>query len=434
MTVQPFKIDDPVGQAKEIRERLAQPGNIKDLERRIQGIIDEVRVGGDEAVKALTMRFDGVDLAGRGLSVSREEVEAAYWKVSNDQVEALKTLGGRVERVEKRVFEGLEYAFHDREYDVSIRGVVRPISSVGCYAPGGLAAYPSSLIMAVTPAKVTGVPRVVVCTPPGKNGEVNPLVLVAADLAGVDEIFRVGGAQAIAALAYGTESINPVKKIVGPGNIYVTLAKTLVSKHVSTDFPAGPTELVVLADEEADSWIIALDLIAQAEHDPMSSVGLITESESLAREVAERLGEVMRDASRKDVVSQAISRNAFIGVCKSLRECIEFINAFAPEHLEVLAEGQEEVVEKIQNAGLITVGEYSSVSLSDYCLGTNHVLPTSGYAGTYSGLSVRDFVKVIQVATAKRSTVERCLDWVSILAEAEGLPNHLTALEGRLRR
>jgi len=403
----------------------------EELEAQVKSIIDEVKRRGDAALIEFTRKFDNVDLASKGFRVTEEEIEDAYSAVREEQVSALKFLKNRVEKLEKLVFRRLSTKIEDK--GVKVYGLPRPVQSVGCYVPGGEAVYPSTLIMTVTPAKVAGVPRVAVCSPPTRGGTIDPLILVAADLVETDEIYRVGGAQAIAALAYGTESIRPVNKVVGSGNEYVTMAKILVSRHVAIDMPAGPSEILVLADGTADPRLVALDMISQAEHRAEGISGLVTTSEELAKNVSKELRRRVPSLRRGEVVAEALSSRGFIVVCETMDEAIEFANAFAPEHLEIITERPRGVAEKITSAGLVLMGRYTPVSASDYGIGTNHVLPTGGFAHAFSGLSVLDFVKKVHFAECSKEGLLRLRDKVRVLAEAENLPNHFLAVEGRFK-
>jgi histidinol dehydrogenase len=285
--------------------------------------------------------------------------------------------------------------------------------------------------MTVVPAKVAGVPRTVVCSPPTSKGAINPLVLVAADMCKADEVFKVGGVQAIAALAYGTESIKPVRKIVGPGNKYVSMAKILVSREVAIDMLAGPSEILVLADETASPRLVALDMISQAEHGRDSVAGLMTTSKELAESVLKEAGRIVNSIRRRDIVSKAFSRHGFIIVCETVSEMIELANSFAPEHIEIMTREPIDVADKISSAGVILTGPYCPVSVSDYCSGTNHVLPTSGFGHVCSGLSVLDFVRRVGIVECSKDGLLKLKDNVKVLAEAENLPNHYAAIEGR---
>jgi histidinol dehydrogenase len=403
----------------------------EDLETQVKAIIDEVRKRGDSAVNEFSKKFDKVNLTAKNFRVTKEEISNAYSLVSEEQISTIESLSKKIEEVEKRLLKQIKITI---ENGVKIRSLPIPIQSVGCYVPGGEAAYPSTLVMTVTPAKVAGVPRVAVCSPPTSRGEINPLTLVAADICEADEIYKIGGSQAIAALAYGTESIKPVNKIIGPGNKYVTIAKLLVSRNVAIDMPAGPSEILILADETADPQIIALDMISQAEHGADSISGLATTSKKLAENVFKELEARVPSLRRSKIIADALSRNGFIIVCKSLNEAIDFVNTFAPEHLEIIiAKKAGKIAEKVTSAGIILVGQYTPVSASDYCIGTNHVLPTSGYGHAFSCLSVLDFVKRINVVECSKESLLRLRKNVKVLAEAENLPNHFLAVEGRFK-
>jgi len=396
----------------------------------VKSIIDEVRRRGDAALIEFTEKFDRVKLSPNRLRVNREDIEKAYDKVSEEQISAVEYAKNRVEEFQRRLLERINFELETR--GVKIRSCTSPIRRVGCYTPGGQTGYPSSLIMTVTPAKVAGVPQVVVCSPPRSKDEIDPLILVAADICGVNEIYRVGGAQAVAALAYGTETIRPVDKIVGPGNRYILTAKMLVSRDVPTDIPAGPSEIIVLADESADPRIVALDMLSQAEHRDGVSI-LATTSKNLAESVIKELEKTVSSIPNKETVAQNLSKNGLILTCKDLEEAIDFVNKFAPEHLEVMTEDAWRIAEKITSAGLILIGKYTPVSASDYCLGTDHVLPTGGFGHVYSGLSVLDFIKRFSIVECSEKGLLKIRRNVKILAESEGLMNHFLAVEGRFK-
>jgi len=413
------------------KKRVLSRGMTGELEATVKAIIEEVRRRGDDALIEFTKKFDNVDLTPEGLRVTRSEIKDAYSAVSEEQVSALKFMKEKVEALEKRLLERIKVV--SEEDGVRIYASSRPIQSVGCYIPGGGAAYPSTLIKTLTPAKVAGVPRIAICSPPTNRGNVNPLILVAADICETDEIYRLGGVQAIAALAYGTESVKSVKKIFGPGNKYVIMAKFLVSRDVAIDLPAGPSEILVLADETVEPRIVALDMISQAEHGIDCVSGLITTSMKLAKNVSKELTRMIPRLPRKEIIANALSNFGFIIVCKTMIEAIDLVNAFAPEHLEMITKESVEVAEKIVSAGLVLVGRYTPVSASDYCIGTCSVLPTSGYGHVFSGLSVLDFIKRINFVECSKEGLRRLKDKVKVLAEAEGLPNHYLAVEGRFK-
>jgi histidinol dehydrogenase len=402
------------------------------VENNVKAIVRKVMEDGDAALIELTEKFDKARLAAKNIQVTSREIEEAYKEVGKEQVAALKFMKNKVSAFEKLTLK--QAGFETSSEGITVQNVLRPVESVGCYVPGGQAAYPSTLVMTVVPAKTAGVPRIVVCSPPNGEGKVNPLVLVAADICGVNEVYKVGGAQAIAALACGTETIKPVKKIVGPGSKYVTAAKILVSKDVAIDMPAGPSEVLVLADETANPQFIALDMVSQAEHGADSVAGLITTSEKLAEQVQGWLAKAASDAPRGEIVAKALEQYGFIITCKDVAEAVELANVFAPEHVEVMTRSPERVAEKITSAGLILVGLYSPVALSDYASGTNHVLPTGGFGSAFSGLSALDFARRVSVVECSREGLQGVRERVEVMTEAENLPNHYKAVEARLKK
>jgi len=399
-----------------------------DLMSYVNEIINEVRRRGDLALTEFEEKFDGVKLSSDMLRVDREDVEKAYEKVSDKLISAIEFSKSRVEVFQKEILRRVRFEYE--EMGLRIRSCASPIRRLGCYVPGGEAAYPSSVVMMVTPAKVAGVPEIAICSPPKIRGEVDPSVLVAADICGVTEIYRIGGAQAIAALAYGTQTVRSVDKIVGPGNRYVQAAKIIVSRDLPIDIPAGPSEIVIIADETADPRIVSLDMISQAEHLDAICI-LVTTSKKLAENVAEMLEQRIKSLPNRKLVSENLSRNGLILVCRSLKEAIRIVNRFAPEHLEIMSKDAWNIAEKITSAGLILVGTDTPVAASDYCLGTIHVLPTGGFSHVYSGLSVLDFVKRFCIVECSRERLRELRDNVRILAESEGLINHSLAVEGR---
>jgi histidinol dehydrogenase len=402
------------------------------LESDVKAVISQVVKNGDTALTELTEKFDKVQLKAEDLRVTPREIEEAYKKVGKKQISALKFMKVKVEAFEKLVLK--QVGFKTSRMGIAVRNVLRPIESVGCYVPGGQAAYPSTLVMTVVPAKAAGVPRIVVCSPPNAEGTVNPLVLVAADICGVNEVYKVGGAQAIAALAYGTETIQPVKKIVGPGSKYVTAAKILVSKEVAIDMPAGPSEILVLADETANPQFIALDMVSQAEHGADSVAGLITTSQKLAEDVQNWLAKAVAGAERGEIVAKALEKYGFIITCKDMAEAVKLANIFAPEHVEIMTRNPAKIAEKITSAGLILIGSYSPVALSDYSSGTNHVLPTGGFGSVYSGLSALDFARRVSIVESSRDGLQSVREHVKVLTAAENLPNHYKAVEARFQK
>jgi histidinol dehydrogenase len=396
----------------------------------VEPIVEDVRSRGDEAVKEYTKKFDGVTID--ELRVKPEEIQEAYREVSEEQVEALKELKRRLETVEAKRLSLLSFTLQIEGVDIEC--IVRPLRSVGCYVPGGKAAYPSSLVMNVVPAKVAGVEEVIVCTPPGRDKGPSPLTLVAADICGVDAVYKAGGAQAIAAMAYSTDTIPRVDRVVGPGNRYVTAAKQMVSNIVTIDKPAGPSEILVLADGTADPRLIALDLISQAEHGEGGAFGLVTTSAALADQVDEALDQALAGLHVGESVRALLDQSGFTYIVESLDEAIKFANRFAPEHLEILTKDPREVAEKVTSAGLVLLGPYSPVSATDYSIGVNHVLPTGGYGKVTSGITVLDFLRTVSVVDSTVDGLAGVRGNVKALSEAEGLPNHSQAVEGRFKR
>jgi histidinol dehydrogenase len=403
--------------------------DIAAFESTVKGIIDSVRKNGDSALVEFTEKFDKTKLNIKSLMVTSEEIKAAYKEVTKEQIDALNLMKSKIETFEKPVLQQLQSKTSNE--NITVQSVLRALESVGCYVPAGKAVYPSTLVMTVVPAKVAGVPRIVVCSPPTSNGSINPLILVAADICGVDEVYRVGGVQAIAALAYGTETIKPVRKIVGPGSSYVTAAKVLVSQEVAIDMPAGPSEVLVLADETARPSWIAADMISQAEHGSDSVAGLVTTSEKLAQEVIECLRQMADSAERQEIVLASLSSGGFMVICGSVDEMVKVANEFASEHLEIIAKDASAIADKITSAGVILIGPYTPVALSDYGSGTNHVLPTGGFGHAFSGLSVLDFTRRVNIVKSTKEGLQKVKGSIKVLTEAEKLPNHYKAVEAR---
>ena len=400
------------------------------VENTVKEVIGVVQKRGNAALLEYTERFDKTKLNIRDLRVTSVEIKAAYKAVNQQQVDALKLMRERLFANEKLALQQIGYKT-SRE-GITVHTVMRPIDSVGCYVPAGQAVYPSTLVMTTTPAKVAGVQRIVVCSPPTSKGTISPLILVAADICQVDEVYKVGGVQAIAALAYGTETIKPVKKIVGPGSKYVTAAKVQVSKDIAIDMPAGPSEILVLADESANPKLVAADMISQAEHGSDSVAGLITASKKFVEDVLYCLDEQSALAERREIVEKALSTHGFIIICKDdPDEMAALANAFAPEHLEIITKAPKEIADRITSAGLILIGPYSPVALSDYGSGTNHVLPTGGFGTTYSGLSALDFMRRVSIVESSKEGLGKLRNHIRVLTEAENLPNHYKAVEVR---
>lgn len=397
----------------------------------VQKLIEDVKTKGNKAVFDLTLKFDKVDLTKFGLKVTKDEIKQAYEKVSEIQIQALKKTKQRIEDFESKLLKNSELQFSPVK-GLTINSTFRPLESVGCYVPGGVASYPSSLLMSVVPAKVAGVKKISVCSPALPNGDLNPLLLVGADICEVDEFYRIGGVQAIASLALGTETINPVAKIVGPGNIYVTCAKIIVSHFVDIDLPAGPSEILIYADNNANPRKIALDLIAQSEHSKHSICGVVTTSKELFNNIEKEINKLIDIAPRKEIIEHSLKTHGFYLTVNSEDEAIRFVNAFAPEHLEVFTSEPEQAVKKVSSAGLILLGDTTPVAASDYSMGTNHILPTGGYAKTRSGLSVFDFCKRVNIVSCNKEGLQSLAEDTISLAEAEGLYSHAQAVKERV--
>ncbi|HJR44062.1 MAG TPA: histidinol dehydrogenase [Actinomycetota bacterium] len=395
----------------------------------VDEIVDAVRHRGDEALIEYGRRFDGVSLTAEQLRVPEETVTKARSVVRPELLSALEVMAERLRATCERQLP-LDWLSDGAGEQVG--EMIRPLRRVGLYVPGGRASYPSSVVMAAVPASVAGVEGIAVASPPGPDGEVAEQVLAACAVSGVSEVYRVGGAQAVAALAYGTESVRPVEKIVGPGNLYVTLAKRRVRGWVGIDTEAGPTEILIVADENADPNAIAADLVAQAEHGPHGSHVLITWAQGLAESVMEILELHVAGHERADDVENALIEGGRAVLVRDLKQAMETVNAFAPEHLQLDFTGDHAALDQVRNAGSVFVGPYSPVPVGDYVGGTNHVLPTGGAARWSSGLGVGDFVKRIYVSSFERDALERLAPHVEALAEAEGLPGHARAVQARL--
>ncbi len=404
--------------AKEKRQIIDRGLKIKVEE--IKDIVEEVKKLGDQALINFTERFDGVSL--KSLRVGEEEFQEASKSADKRVVDAIETAYQSILEFHEKQVE------KDRWYESAgkkLGQVIRPVEKVGCYIPGGKAFYPSTVLMAAVPAKVAGVKRIICTTPPGSDGNVNEYTLLTCKIARVDEVYKVGGAQAIAALAYGTETIPKVDMIVGPGNIYVTAAKKYVYGEVGIDMLAGPSEVLILADSSGDPGYIAADILAQAEHDPNASCVLVTTERDVAKSVKERLSTLSSPEGLK---------NTSILIANNFGEAIEFSNEYGPEHLEIITRKDEEVLKKVVNAGSIFLGNYSPVAAGDYAAGPNHILPTGGCARFQSGLNVGHFLKKISVQRLSKETLEEIGETISLLAEAEGLIHHSESIKKRLKR
>ncbi|MCI6887701.1 MAG: histidinol dehydrogenase [Lachnospiraceae bacterium] len=405
------------------------PNNYTAYESTVQDIVEDVRSRKDAAVFEYTRRFDGADISADNIRVTDDEIQEALSLVEPSLLDVMKKSMKNIREYHEKQ---KQYSWFDSKPDGTILGQkVTALSSVGVYVPGGKAAYPSSVLMNIIPAEVAGVPRIVMVTPPGRDGKVNPVTLIAAHLAGATEVYKVGGAQAVAALAFGTESIPRVNKIVGPGNIFVALAKKAVYGHVSIDSIAGPSEIMVLADETANPRFVAADLLSQAEHDELASAILVTTSMELAEKVSAEVDEFVKKLSRKDILEKSLENYGYILVADTMDEAIATANEVASEHLEIVTRNPFEVMTKIQNAGAIFLGEYSSEPLGDYFAGPNHVLPTNGTAKFFSPLGVDDFIKKSSIIYYSREALEPAHQDIERFAEAEHLTAHANSIRVR---
>lgn len=408
------------------------PNHYGDYEGAVQEIINQVREKKDQALFDYTARFDGAYLTTDTVEVTQKEIEEAYEAVEE---EFLAVLRASMENIRIYHEKQKQYSWFDTTTEGTMLGQkVTALGSVGVYVPGGKAAYPSSVLMNIIPAKVAGVKNICMVTPPGKDGKVSATTLVAAKEAGADHIYKVGGAQAIAALAYGTESIPKVDKIVGPGNIYVALAKKAVYGHVSIDSIAGPSEVLVLADETANPRFVAADLLSQAEHDELASAILVTTSMELAKAVEKEIESFVKVLSRKEIIEKSLENFGYLLVADSMEDAIQITNAIASEHLEIVTKNPFEVMMKIENAGAIFLGEYSSEPLGDYFAGPNHVLPTNGTAKFFSPLSVDDFIKKSSIIYYSKEALTRVHDQVETFAKAEYLTAHANSIAVRFEK
>lgn len=405
------------------------PNNYSEYEDVVAEIIKSVREKGNQAVFEYTKKFDKWDINADTMCVTEAEIDEAFGMIDKEFVEVLKRAAANIEDFHRKQ---LRNSWIDTKPDGSILGQrILPIAVSGVYVPGGKAAYPSSLLMNVIPAKVAGVEKVIMTTPAGADGKVNAGTLVAAKVAGVDEIYKVGGAQAIAAMAFGTESIPKVDKITGPGNIFVALAKKACFGYVSIDSIAGPSEILVLADETANPRYVAADLLSQAEHDELASAILITTDEKLAKEVNQQIDGFLKELSRTEIIQKSLEQYGYILLADSMEDAIEAANAIASEHLEILTKDPYAVMTKIRNAGAIFLGEYSSEPLGDYYAGPNHILPTNGTAKFFSPLNVDDFMKKTSIISYSKEALEKAHKDIELFAEKEGLTAHANSIKVR---
>lgn len=405
------------------------PDQYEEYRDTVEAIIKDVKVKKDKALFTYTKKFDGAIIHENNIKVTQEEIDEAYHLIDSTFVETIKKAQKNILAYHEKQ---KQYGWFDSRPDGAILGQkVTPLESVGVYVPGGSAIYPSSVLMNVIPGKVAGVKRIVMTTPPNKDGKISKETLVAAREAGVTEIYKVGGAQAIGALAYGTESIKKVDKIVGPGNIYVALAKRAVYGHVSIDSIAGPSEILVIADETANARFVAADLLSQAEHDELASSILITTSEELAKKVSQEVDGFIKILSRKETITKSLENYGYILLTNTLEDAIEAANEIASEHVEIITKDPFHIMAKIKNAGAIFLGEYSSEPLGDYFAGPNHVLPTNGTAKFFSPLSVDDFIKKSSIISYSREALEPIHEDIIRFANGEGLDAHANSIKVR---
>ena len=408
------------------------PSSYGTYEQTVSEIVNNVKENGDKAVFEYTEKFDHFALNSGNIRVTEEEIKEAYKEIPEDLIEVYRHSAANIRTFHEKQ---LRQSFIETRPDGSILGQrITPIEKAGVYVPGGKAAYPSSVLMNVIPAKVAGVPKIVMTTPCNKEGKVNAGTLVAADIASVDEIYKVGGAQAIAALAFGTESVPKVDKITGPGNIFVALAKKAVYGHVSIDSVAGPSEILVLADETANPRYVAADLLSQAEHDELASAILITTSKDLAEKVSKEVDGFTETLERREIILKSLSNYGYILVAENMEDAIAAANDIASEHLEILTKNPYETMTKIKNAGAIFMGEYSSEPLGDYFAGPNHILPTNGTARFFSPLSVDDFIKKTSLISFSKDALEKVHTEIEAFAKSEGLTAHANSIKVRFER
>ncbi len=421
-----LKGSEKSGLLEELKERATV--DFRDYEKVVQDILEKVKAEGDSALLDFTKKFDGVDLNLSEMKVTEEEMDEAYSQVSEEYLKAIRLAIKNITDYHKKQKQNSWFTSSD---GIMLGQKLTPIAGVGIYVPGGTAPYPSSVLMNAIPAKVAGVERIVMVTPPGEDGKLSPGILVAAKELDVDEIYKVGGAQSIGALAYGTKTIERVNKIVGPGNIYVATAKREVYGYVDIDMIAGPSEVLVIADSSANAKYVAADLLSQAEHDELSSAIAITTDKDLAKAIAKEIKIQTAKLERKDIIEKSLSNYGKIIIAENLDDAVELSDEIAPEHLELCVEEPFDLLNKVKNAGAIFLGNYAPEPLGDYLAGPNHILPTSGTAKFYSPLSVDDFTKKSSITYYNRGALEKIKDEVMTIAEAEGLTAHKNSIKVR---
>ena len=430
MRIQKLNYETKTNLLEDLLQR--SPNQYTQYESRVLEILEHVKNEKDQAVFDYTKQFDGADITADTITVTKEEIAQAYDLVDESLVEIIRKAKENIRIYHEKQ---KQYSWFDSKPDGTMLGQkVTALQRVGVYVPGGKAVYPSSVLMNVIPAKVAGVEEIVMVTPPGKDGKINPNTLVAANEAGVDVVYKVGGAQAIAALAYGTDMIPKVDKIVGPGNIYVALAKKAVYGHVSIDSIAGPSEILVIADETANPRYVAADLLSQAEHDELASAILVTTSETLAKEVSKQVEVFVEELSRTEIMKKSLENYGYILVADTMEEVIDIANEIASEHLEIMTANPYDVMMRVRNAGAIFIGEYSSEPLGDYFAGPNHVLPTNGTAKFFSPLGVDDFIKKSSIIAYSKEALEAIHSDIEQFAEAEKLTAHANSIKVRFEK
>ncbi len=408
------------------------PNNYSGYEEKVNEILTAVKTEGDKALFDYTLKYDKYQLTPENIRVTAEEIREAYAQMDPELVEVIRRSAANIRAFHEKQ---LRNSWFDAKEDGTILGMrITPIGRVGVYVPGGKAAYPSSVLMNVVPATVAGVKDIIMTTPPGADGKVNPGTLVAADIAGVKTIYKAGGAQAVAAMAYGTESVPKVDKITGPGNIFVALAKKAVYGHVSIDSIAGPSEILVLADETANPRYVAADLLSQAEHDELASAILITTSRELAEQVSTEVDVFLQRLSRREIMEKSLDNYGYILLAENMETAIETANDIASEHLEILTKNPFDTMTRIQNAGAIFLGEYSSEPLGDYFAGPNHILPTNGTAKFFSPVNVDDFIKKTSIISYSREALQAVHQDIERFAESEGLTAHANSIRVRFEK
>ena len=413
----------------DLNQLMSRGKGLADVGASVDGILENVQKNGDAAILSYALLFDKAELT--SLEVTEAEIEAAVASLDPQLLKHLKQAADNIRRFHEAQLPPVVWYVEDT-LGIVLGQKTLPLQRVGCYVPGGRASYPSTVLMTALPAKVAGVSKVIVCTPPRADGTVHPLTLAACQIAGADKIFKTGGAQAIAGMAYGTQSIPQVDKIVGPGNVYVTYAKMKVREYAEIDFPAGPSEVLIIADDFADVKMTAVDVLAQAEHDPNSVSVLATPSQKFAESVLAEIEKQAANARRKEIIEMSLKNSAIL-IAENLEDCISFSNKFGPEHLQIMVNPaiEDAVLDQIQNAGSVFVGNYAPVPAGDYASGTNHVLPTSGYVRMYSGLNTAHFLKSFTIQKISKKGLGEIKDAVIALAEEEGLFEHAEAVRRR---